>query len=360
MKVMLVGDSWYGSDARGIKEAIAGVEGVTADDLGTDLIVPASQPGILRLVGRAAAPLQIRALKRQLRQRCADFSPDVVVVVKGAHLDRAFVEDLREIAPIVNIFPDASPHGQGPRLRSALGAYDLVVSAKAHHPPEWRTTFGYANACVHVPHGYSTRLHYRPAPPDPADIDYDVVLVAGGREEYADLMRALVSRLAPRGVRFAIAGGGWVGRGFERLQGVDVVGPKPGAAYVEWLRRGRIVIAPVQTVLNIDGAKERGDDVSARTFQCAAAHVFFIHRRTPEARLLYDEQSEVPMYDDAEELAGKIEHFLAHPHEREAMAAAAHARAVPAYSAEVRAREIVGHLAQLLADRTRRVGGAVT
>ena len=68
---------------------------------------------------------------------------------------------------------------------------------------------------------------------------------------------------------------------------------------------------------------------------------------------LYDEASEVPMFETAEELAEKILYYLGRPHEREQMAAAAHRRAVPAYSLDARAAQIVSVLSDALSERKR-------
>lgn len=352
MRVLLVGDSWLGSDARGLKAAVAQVEGVISEDIATD--PPFRNPQWIgpRLAGRLLLPMWAAAVRRRVLASCARFRPDVILVVKGSLFEADFIRELSaRFAPAVNYFPDASPHGQGARIRRTLGAYDLVISAKAQHPGRWRDPFGYANRCVHVPHGYDTQLHERPDPPAPDEARFDVVMVAGGRTEYADLIAGAIDRLADQGVTFGIGGGGWQHRGFDGRPGVTMLGPLPGAAYVEGLRMGRIVVAPVQTVLHFDGREQPGDEVSARTYQCGAAHVFFLHRRTAEARSLYDEDTEVPMFEDSAELADKIAYYLQRPEARAALASAAHRRAVPAYSQDQRAREIVAYLREAVAAR---------
>jgi hypothetical protein len=219
-----------------------------------------------------------------------------------------------------------------------VGAYDLVISTKPFHPERWQGVYGYQNRCVFVPQGYDPALHLVDAPPSNAR--FDVVLVATWRPEYGALMKALAAALAGRGVSVGIGGSGWMARREDFPSEWEFAGGLQGRSYVEWLRQGRICIAPVTRELVISGARQPGDEDSTRTYELAAAHCFFIHRRTDCVRKLYDEASEVPMYDTADELAEKITHYLPLADERSRMAAAAHRRAVPAYSIDARAEVI--------------------
>ena len=125
-----------------------------------------------------------------------------------------------------------------------------------------------------------------------------------------------------------------------------------GRAYGQFLRRGKIAVAPLNTEVLINGVSQPGDQDTTRTYELAAANCFFLHKRTPFARGTYDECKEVPMWDSATELAEQVRHYLPLEHERllelahggEVQAPAAHARAVPAYSIPSRARQIVDHV----------------
>jgi spore maturation protein CgeB len=320
------------------------------DEVGSDLVVPLAPHHPLRGIYRLLAPLQIAELHAQIRRACEDFRPDVILVYKGNHLDASLIGELkRRYAPVVNYFPDASPHLFGGTFLAAMGEFDLVISAKRFHPPLWRTLYGYQNACVHVPQGYDPGLHLRSTPS--SEQPYDVVLAATWRPEYERMVLDLM-HLQARRLKIAIAGGGWTERKL-RMDGLSILGVKPSMSYVEWLRRGKVVLAPVMTEVAVSGPRQPGDQITDRTFQCAAAHTFFIHRRTQEAREYYDEATEVPMFDDATELSAQLDRFLNAPDLRLRFAAAAHKRAVPAYSIDGRAAEVRGHLAQLIGAMVR-------
>jgi spore maturation protein CgeB len=91
----------------------------------------------------------------------------------------------------------------------------------------------------------------------------------------------------------------------------------------------------------INGTYQPGDEDTTRTYELAAAHCFFIHRRTRYVQTLYDEAGEVPIYDTPDELCAKIERYRDDARERDRMATNAHRRAVPAYSLDDHAARIV-------------------
>lgn len=350
LRLLFVGESWLGSCARSLKEALTRQPGISLDEVNEDLIVPRPQTRWLRAVHRLLLPAYVEELSRQILRRVSALRPDVVMTYKGSLIGETLVRRLRsEGCALVNVYPDLSPHAHGAAHRQAIGAYDLVISTKPFHPELWRSVYGYENRCVFVPQGYDPALHLIGVPPGKAH--FDVVLVATWRAEYGALMRAVARSLAGKGVSFGIGGNGWLNHRSDFPPDWQFAGALQGRSYVEWLRQGRICISPVTREVVIDGARQPGDEDTTRTYELAAAHCFFIHRRTDYARRIYDEVSEVPMYETAGELAEKIMYFLQHEDERSAMAAAAHCRAVPAYSLDRRADAVVTAMRDYLSDR---------
>jgi hypothetical protein len=169
-------------------------------------------------------------------------------------------------------------------------------------------------------------------------------LAATWRQQYQDVMQSLSKALEGRDVRVGIMGSGWPERRHELPQDWHVAPALTGRAYGEWLRRGRIVVAPVHREAIVGGVRQPGDEDTIRTYELAAMSCFFLHRRTPYVQTLYDERTEVPMWDDAEELASLVRHYLPLGDERREMATRAHARAVPAHSFPNRARQVLEHV----------------
>jgi len=193
-----------------------------------------------------------------------------------------------------------------------------------------------------VPHGYDPGVHLWNTPS--TNHDFDVLLAATWRQQYQDVMQGLSKILAGRALRVGIVGSGWIERRHELPKDWHVASAVTGRAYGEWLRRGRIVIAPVHREVVIDGVRQPGDEDTIRTYELAAMSCFFLHRRTPYVQTLYDERTEVPMWDDADELAALVSEYLPLDERRREMAARAHARAVPAHSFSNRAQQVLEYV----------------
>jgi glycosyl transferase family 1 len=349
LRILFVGATWNGSTARSTREALAALPGVYMDDLGEDNYFPRGTSWLVRGTNRLLRPWHRAELERAIVTRLAALQPDILMVCKGTEVSAETVRRAKQVGTFTaNIFPDCSPHAHGEALREAMGEYDLVVSTKPFHPDGWGPIYGYRNRCVFVPHGYDPAVHYWPDPPGPQT--FDIVLAATCRPQYQAMMQHLASALKGEALRVGIIGSGWRERATNLPLHWEIEPPLVGRAYGEWIRRGRIVIAPVHRDMVTRGVRQPGDEDTMRTYELAAAGCFFLHRRTPYAQVLYDEATEVPMWDNVEELATLVRKYLPLETERRTMAARAHARAVPKYSISYRAKEILEAVKRKLAQ----------
>jgi hypothetical protein len=280
---------------------------------------------------------------REITTLLTAVQPDVLMVYKGEEVPADTVRSAKQSGIFtVNLFPDASPHNHGPDLAEAMGEYDLVISTKPFHPGAWGDIYGYQNRCICVPHGYDPAVHYWATPPSVQDLD--IVVAATWRLQYHTLMQEFARELCGEELRIGIIGFGWSERASQFPARWELSPALHGRAYGEALRRGRIAIAPVHRDLVVRGVRQPGDEDTTRTYNLAAAGCFFLHRRTPYVQTVYDELSEVPMWDTTKELVDLVRKYLPLENERRAMAARAHARAVPEYSIPKRAEQVLEHI----------------
>lgn len=350
MRLLFVGESWSGSSARSLREALALLQGVIVYDISEDHYLPIYQGLPLRLCNRFLRGLQLTELDNAVRKGLASFRPNIVVIYKGTSIRAEMVNEIRRFGiPVVNVFPDNSPHSHGKQLKAAIGRYDFIISTKPFHPTVWKSLYGYDNMCACVPHGYDPNIH---AWSEPASSQlYDLVLCATWRPEYHELMLSFSRELASFSCTVAIAGNGWGGHMRDFPAHWRYLGLKTGVAYGELLRSAKICIAPVNRDVVVSGVRQPGDEDTTRTYELASACCFFLHQRTEYASTIYDEQTEVPMWRDAQELADLVKKFLPLESQRLEMATRAHRRAVPAYSIPSRALQVYAHLDKLLSDK---------
>jgi len=349
-RILFIGKTWQGSSARSLREGLALQPNVVISDVGEDHFLPHYRQLPLRIANRLLRSLQLRELETAVLRAMSGFRPDVVVVYKGAGIGAGLLEQIRRSGiPVINVFPDYSPHAYGRQLQEAIGCYDLVISTKLFHPKLWASVYGYRNPCVCVPHGYDPGVHYW-ADPSPSEA-YDVVLCSTWRPEYQLLMRSFADALGDDRISVAIAGSGWPAHRDQFPRHWHYVELRVGRAYGEFLRSAKIAIAPVNREVVISGVKQPGDEDSTRTYELAAAHCFFLHQRTDYVSTVYDEQNEVPLWGDAAELARLVWRWLPDEAGRRSMAARAHARAVPAYAIPQRAANVLQHIEQFIKAR---------
>jgi hypothetical protein len=337
LNLLFVGESWLGSCSTSWKEALRRIDGIRVDEVNEDTFFPRGESLPNKIARRVLSPFHLSDFHTAVEHKCRTTSFDAVIIYKGFHIDRKFLSKLKHLVPLcVNIFPDYSPYAYGSGLSETLGLYDLVISAKRFHPELWNAVYGYKNECAYVPHGYNPKLHL--VNDVQTEHKSDVVLTATWREEYEDLLRAVDSRLASRGVSIAINGSGWDARSQRLPRSWKIAPAQDGFAYVDSVRSGRISVAPLHTRVR-SGPQQQGDEDTSRSYELAAAYCFFVHQRTAFIKTQYDEASEVPMYEGADELADLILKYRSQSDRRISMARAAHRRAVPAYSLDARAEQ---------------------
>jgi hypothetical protein len=143
LRVLFVGESWLGSCARTLREALARRPDVVVDELAEESFYPNMPQRWLRAAARLLRPMHRRAVHAKVLGRVKAFRPDVFVTYKGATLDRELIEQVRARGVLTaNVYPDASPHAHGEAHREAVGAYDVVISTKIYQPRVWKSVYG--------------------------------------------------------------------------------------------------------------------------------------------------------------------------------------------------------------------------
>lgn len=336
-RVLFVGENWFGSCARACAYALRRL-GLNVEDVDVQTFFPQVRGKPARIARRAFRPLLIAEFNRAIVDAADRHGPDVVLVFKGAEVLPATLENLRaDGARLYNYYPDTSAFSHGPLLAQTLPLYDCVFYTKPFWDRDVRSRIPLRRT-EFLRHGYDPEVH-RPAKLSAtAARRYacDVGLIATHMPHKERTLDALL-RLRPD-LDLRIWGNGWE-RATSAAVRAHVVGqPLNGTTYAEAIGAIRINLGIMSG--RVAGSSQ-GDEVTTRTFEIPACGGFMLHERTSELAELFEEDREVVCYGSVEELAQKIDHYLADPAARARIAAAGHARCVPAYSYDERMRALL-------------------
>jgi spore maturation protein CgeB len=301
-------------------------------------------PQLRRRSSRATLRLftgrMIREYNDAIQRAAAAFQPDFLLAFKAPYVSATTLHLLRQRrVPLYNYFPDRMMVAVGTPMEKALPEYDCVFDTKRSWDSDTAKRIRLRNS-VFLPHGYDPEIHH-PVELDERDLaqyECDVSLVATHMPVKEKLIEELL-QLRP-GLDLRIWGTQWGEYCRSSLVRNFTNGPLRGLAYAKALRATRINlgIMGIRTVAK--------DETSTRTYEIPACGGFMLHERSAEVLGLYREGKEIECFSSLQELAEKIDYYLAHAEERLAIARAGHLRCVPAYSYDNRMAEILHWHAQ--------------
>jgi spore maturation protein CgeB len=292
---------------------------------------------------RAALKLVRPMLAREYNNRIVELArlirPDLFLAFKGSLVLSSTLRTLRSLGiALYNYYPDTSAMNHSGVRTDTLTEYDCVFLGHSHLQRDFREKLG-VRACSVLLHGYDPEVHRSWSLDSDEQVRYgaDVTLIAIHSPHKQSVVEQLLERRPNLNLR--IWGNQWhLADGSQRLkaaiQGQAIV----GSAYAKAICASKINLAIMNGLVH--GASV-GDDTTTRTFEIPACGGFMLHERTSELLDLYKEDREVAAFDSPDELAGKVDYYLSHPIERDALARAGHDRCVPSYSYEARMAEVV-------------------
>ena len=333
-RILYLGDEWYGSCARACEYALR--------RLGCDLLAldPSTCVPLLRRYGsrialRFARPWLMREYNELVLDAAREFQPDFLLAFKGNLVLPETLRKLREQKiPLYNYYPDRVLLEAGTYLGQSLGEYDCFFDTKRYWDGEAAHKVQVRER-VFVPHGYDPEVH-KPlvlTDKDKAQYGCDVSLIANWSPTKETTLSELLSVLP--GVDLRI----W-GRNWSRCKNPAILRfvrdwAPTGHQYSRMILAARINLG----IMGITPAAR--DETTTRTYEIPACGGFMLHERTRELQELFEEDKEVACFGSGRELAEKIEFYLSHPEQRKTIAAAGHARCVPAYSYDRRVAQIL-------------------
>jgi spore maturation protein CgeB len=268
-------------------------------------------------------------------------SPELLIAFKGVMLTPDTLRKVREQGiACYQYYPDNSVFCQPGVDPKSLAEYDCCFFTKKFSLTDVSQRLALREA-QYLPHGYDPEVH-RPLPlseEDDREYGAEVAVLAvhtRGKERFLDELLGLKPELPLR-----IWGSGWDSRCKSRLVQRHVEGaPLFGQSYAKAIAAAKINLALLSEQAH---GSSQGDQTTTRSFEIPACGGFMLHPRTADILELYEEGSEIECFASAAEALEKIQHYLAHPAERERIAARGHKRAVPGYSYDKRMQAIIAY-----------------
>jgi spore maturation protein CgeB len=335
LRILFLGENWYGSCARACSYALRrmsyDVLDIDAQTFFPQLRMPSSR-SVLRLFGRRL----VREYNQTILKVASAFQPDLLIAFKGNYVEAETLKSLRgRGVSLYNYYPDRIALAGKRFIREVIPEYDCFFDTKRSWDNGLENQVN-LRARVFLPHGYDPEVHRLMELQREDHLRYgcDVSLIATHSPRKEETLRQLVT-IRPD-LKLRIWGNLWVKNNQSPELRKHFAGPAlEGGLYAKALSATRINLA----IMGVRPGVE--DETTTRTYEIPACGGFMLHERTDEVLELFEEGKEMASFGSAGELAEKIDFYLAHPEERAAIAAAGHARCVPAYSYDNRMAEII-------------------
>lgn len=333
MRILFVGDDWYGSNASSLADgfAQAGHDVVVVDSTRVSSPRRLSPPWIYKRVKRERAPWDVAAVHDAIDEAARALRPDLLFAFKAINLD----QDRLLSVPAglrVHYSPDdvSNPYNTSAAYLAAESRWDCIVTTKAHNLPELRERG--ARDALFVMSAYDPAWHHVRA--RRTHRRFLVGFIGARRPDRQQLMCDLA---AAYGDQLYLAGPGWR-RVPELLRSKATV---EGAKYGEDLSSA---IAPVTANLVLLNSDNR-DTHTCRTFEVPAAGGLFVGERTDEHAALLVDGAEALLFDSEAELIEHLERCRREPDAVLGIARAGHRRITSGrHTYADRAKEILRHV----------------
>ena len=241
------------------------------------------------------------------------FAPDVILIVKGAHLTARCLVALKATGAVLVNFATDDPFNPRTSPRSwleTLPLYDVVCSPRRANIADLESR---GIARVHfVPFGYKPDVHFPEAPRDLVErerFQSDVCFIGGADSDRLEYFEELIARLP--NLRLALYGGYWNrSRRLARFWRGFAVG-----------RDFRLAVGGAAVSVNLVRRANRDDHVM-RTFEVPACGGCLLTEASPTHRQLFEEGKSAFFFDSPASLASGVRSLLGRPRLRKETASA--------------------------------------
>lgn len=341
IKVLCIGEEWKGSNASGLFYALARIGCVTSIVNELKYISVSATSLLAKGVNRVVRQFQVSDFNSQIISIANRFSPDVILVYKGAFVKAATIAQLKVSGfPVVNFFPDVSFLTHGSNIPLCVPLYDHIFTTKTFGAGDLYKGFGYpVDRVTFIPHAFDPLVHFPYRAASDSSFACDASFIGNYSAHKGSFLDGLKERLP--NLELKIWGGTWGNHNHRFLQGAVQGLGIHGDLYAFAINASKINIALLSE--RVTGAS-KGDQITSRTFHIPASGGFMLHQRTEELFEYFDEGEDVACFESIDELVDKVTYYLARDSERAAIQEKGYAKTVSKHSLDQRAHTILSIL----------------
>jgi spore maturation protein CgeB len=343
MRILAIGPLWRGSNAGGLFRAL-GRAGCLLEVLDEFYYISLqTRTRSTKVLERMIRPLQEKEFNIAIQKKISLFSPDVVLVYKGAFVRPETLQFAKKhMCKIVLFYPDVSMTFHGPNIPGCLPLYDLVLTTKTFGIKDMADKYGVKNAHF-VPHGFDPEIHRKLAisGDDEKRFGCDVSFIGTWSAKKEQWLSVLRQRCPD--INLKIWGDQWFKATTPALKSCIQFTSVLGDLYAIAIQCSKINLGILSE--RVSGASS-GDLITSRTFHIPGSSGFLLHERNEESVLYFKENEEAGFFGDAEEMAKQVTNFLANEALRKQIQLAGYNRALKDHSLDARARTVLGYISR--------------
>lgn len=278
-----------------------------------------SQTTVGKGLRRLLRPVRVNQLQRDVLRSFDEFKPHCLFVFKGNWVRPETLAACRARNVVaINYYPDVSFLSHGSYIPHSLPLYDRVFNTKSYGVADMKAQLPVKEVCFLAP-GYDPELH-RPVEltaDERAVYGCDVAFIGTWSPKKETLLAALRDQLPE--IDLKVWGCQWEKCASPNLLGSIMGRGVTGEEYTRAIAGASICLGLLSEAGQ--GASS-GDLITARTFQIPACGAFMLHERNDEALGYFAEDREAAFFNNPEECAEKVRHYLGNAGDREQVAAA--------------------------------------
>ncbi len=346
MRILAIGPLWRGSNAGGLFRALsrAGCLIEVMDEF--YYLSLQTKTKSTKILERLIRPLQENEFNNAIRKKTVLFSPDIVLVYKGAFVQPDTLSFAKQHGCKIALFyPDVSMTFHGSNIPRSIPLYDLIFTTKTFGIKDMEAMHGVRNAQF-IPHGFDPEIHRKLdiSNADRNRFGCDVSFIGTWSPKKEQWLSVLKQKCP--GIDLKVWGEQWYKAGSEILKPSIQYTGVVGDLYAVAIQCSKINLGILSE--KVSGASS-GDLITSRTFHIPGSSGFMLHERNEESVLYFKENEEAGFFADADEMADKVMYYLSDDTMRNSVREAGYQRALKDHSLDQRAAIVSGYLKDLLA-----------